>query len=188
MCYNTRVFNILDAKGEYVMLKKVISLITVVAIAGTVLVGCSCSGSGNNQKATSSGATPNAISNSAVDGKYVNENYKYKLTIPGEIKDDISINGNDSIVTIYNKYVKDKNAKDDQGRKYEGKLGTIWADNSDSKIPYDDYVVLGKDDKRQYVLQYPTEQQYDPKDKKAKENYENTKKYLQQIIDSFSVG
>ncbi|MCQ4023300.1 MULTISPECIES: hypothetical protein [unclassified Ruminococcus] len=168
------------------MLKKVISLITSAAIMAAVLVGCSCSG--ETQKATSSGATPNAVNNSAVDGNYVNENYKYKLTIPSEVKDEISINGNDSIVTIYNKYVKELNAKDEKGNKYEGKLGTIWAENLNSTISFDDYVVLGKDSNRQYVFQYPAEQQYDPKDKKAKENYEHTKKYLQEILDSFSVG
>lgn len=168
------------------MFKKILSLITSAAIMAAVLVGCSCSG--ETKKVTSSGAQPSAKTNSAIDGQYQNENFKYKLTIPAEVKDDISINGNDSIVTIYNKYVKDLGATSDQGRKYEGKLGTIWADNVDASIPYDKFVVLGKDEKRQYVFQYPGGDQYDPDDKKAKENYENTEKYLQEILDSFTLG
>lgn len=167
------------------MLKKFLSIVTAGALMAAVLVGCSCSG--DNKSTSSWEYEPEAVNNSVVDGEYVNQNFKFKLTVPGDIKDDISINGNASIVTIYNKYVKDLGAKDEDGNKYEGKLGTIWADAKDASIPYKDYKVLGTDDERQYVLQYPSEQQYDPNDKKAKENYENTKKYLDEIAESFTL-
>lgn len=168
------------------MFKKILSLITSAAIVAAVLVSCSCSG--DTKKVTSSGPQPNAKVNSAVDGQYQNEVFKYKLTIPSEIKDDISINGNEKIVTIYNTYVKGLGAKNDQGTVYEGKLGTIWAERLESSIPYEHFEVLGKDSERQYVFQYPEEDQYNPKDKKAKENFENTKKYLKEILDSFTLG
>lgn len=172
-------------KVKYIMFKKVVSIISAAAIMATLLVGCSCNGEAGT---TSSGAQPNAINNSVINGEYENQNYKYKLTIPGEVKDDISINGNDSVVTIYVKYVKDLGAKDDKGNKYEGKLGTIWVEGAQASIPYEHYDVLGKDDEHQYVLQYPEEQQYDPDDKEAKESYENTKEYLDDIAKSFTLG
>lgn len=169
------------------LFKKILSIVSVAAIASAALVGCSCSGD-NSNNVSSKEFEPNAVSNSVVDGAYTNQNYKYSLTIPGEVKDDVSINGNDSVVTIYDKYCMDKDAKDETGREYQGKLATIWADNKGTTPPYENYKVLGEDDKHLYVLQYPEEDQYDPNDEKAKASYENTVAYLDEIAASFKLG
>lgn len=171
------------------MFKRIISILCVGSIASVAFVGCSCScdgssGNSGSTDATSSKAQPNAIMNSAVDGSYVNENYHYKLTIPAEIKDDVSINGNDSIVTIYDKYVKDLGDST-----YKGVLGFIFVDSAAASIPYPDgsYRVIQTDDQYNYILKYPSEDQYDPEDEESKNSYENTVQYIDEIADSFTL-
>lgn len=175
------------------MFKRIISILTIGAIATATFVGCSCScdGSGdditssNTSDATSSKAQPNAIMNSAVNGTYVNENYHYTLTIPADIKDDISINGNDSIVTIYDKYVMEL-----EDSTYKGVLGYIFVDSAVASIPYTDgtYRVLQTDDEHNYILKYPEDEQYDPNNAEAQASYENSVQYLDEIADSFTLN
>lgn len=175
------------------MLKRVISILTVGAIAAVSFVGCSCSCDGSSDEitssteatdTTSSKVQPNAIMNSAVDGKYVNANYHYQLTIPADVKNDVSINGNDSIVTIYDKYVME--LEDDT---YKGVLGYIFVDGASASIPYPDgtYRVIQTDDEHNYILKYPESDQYDPDNEEAKTSYENTVQYLDEIADSLTL-
>ena len=172
------------------MIKRFLAILTSAAVAAAILVGCSCSEESKvNNSSSPIGTTdatkayPNITADSAVAGRYVNANYHYSLTIPSDIADRIAIKGNDSIVYIYDKSILEK--YDD----HHGVLAYIFVDSIEAEIPYTEYKVLGSDDKCNYIMSIAEEKrQYDSDDKEAKKSYQECKKYLDAIGESFTLN